>query len=276
MEARSLFTVPAFPRVAMSRAVGAICRWHIPKFMRRALWKRVIERLGIDDETVSCDLIEFRTFLELFTRTLADGSRPVAQNSNWASPADGQLIEHAYVSPELSLILKGAPYSVAEMLPGTAPKQYLGYQALQIYLAPYNYHRYHAPCDMQVISAVTEPGDLQPVDPDLMRRSMRVMKTNRRILLHCIDTEQRPFALLYVGALNVGGMRFSFDDSLGSTPWQKSTRTYDPPRKLSKGDDMGTFEMGSTVVMFAPPQLHCRTELYGITVAREELLFADE
>ena len=276
MEVRSLFTVPVFPRVAMSRAVGAICKWRIPKFMRRSLWRRVIKKLGISRDTIGNDLQNFETFLELFTRKLPEGSRPIAKNDNWVSPADGRLVEHAFVSPELSLILKGTPYSVSEMLPGGCAMDYLGYQALQIYLAPYNYHRYHAPCDMQIISAVTEPGDLQPVDPTLIRRSMRVIKTNRRILLHCVDTKQRPFALLYVGALNVGGMKFGFDDSLGASPWQHSARTYDPPAKLSKGDDMGCFEMGSTVVLFAAPQLQCRTQLGETTVALEDLLFVDE
>jgi phosphatidylserine decarboxylase len=276
MEVRSLFTVPVFPRVAMSRAVGAICKWRIPKFIRRPLWRRVIKKLGISHDTVGDDLQNFETFLELFTRKLPDGSRPIAKNYNWVSPADGRVVEHAFVSPELSLILKGTPYSVSEMLPGCCETDYLGYQALQIYLAPYNYHRYHAPCDMQIISAVTEPGDLQPVDPALIRRSMRVIKTNRRILLHCVDAKQRPFALLYVGALNVGGMKFGFDDSLGASPWQHSARTYDPPAKLSKGDDMGCFEMGSTVVLFAPPQLQYRTQLGETTVALEDLLFVDE
>jgi hypothetical protein len=71
-------------------------------------------------------------------------------------------------------------------------------------------------------------------------------------------------------------MKFGFDDSLGASPWQHSARTYDPPAKLNKGDDMGCFEMGSTVVLFAPPQLQCRTQLDGTTVALEDLLFVDE
>jgi phosphatidylserine decarboxylase len=276
MEVRSLFTIPAFPRVAMSRAVGAMCRWQIPRLLRRPLWNRIISSLGIRSDTVGCDLREFATFLDLFTRKLPEGARPISESQHWLSPADGQLVEHAIVSPELSLILKGTPYSLEEMLPGANASDYLGYQVLQTYLAPYNYHRYHAPCDMRIIGAVTEPGDLQPVDPNLIRRSMRVIKTNRRILLHCIDSRQRPFALLYVGALNVGGMKFGFDDSLGTAPWQKSNRRYDPAISLSKGDDMGCFEMGSTIVLFAPPELNCKTQLGNVTVALEDMLFADE
>ncbi|MCX8266205.1 MAG: hypothetical protein OTI37_01180, partial [Planctomycetota bacterium] len=87
MEVRSLFTVPAFPRVAMSRAVGAICKWYIPKFMRLPLWRRVISKLGISDDTVGDDLQSFATFLELFTRKLPAGSRPIAKNEHWVSPA---------------------------------------------------------------------------------------------------------------------------------------------------------------------------------------------
>ncbi|MDP6964104.1 MAG: archaetidylserine decarboxylase [Planctomycetota bacterium] len=273
MGLRTFFTIPAFPRVAMSRTVGRVSRIRIPRFMRKRLWSRLIDRLGIDYSTVGSDLEDFASFLDLFTRKLPAGERTISNTAHWLSPADGRLAEHAFVCPELSLTLKGTPYSLAEMLPGENSTSYQGYQALQIYLAPYNYHRYHAPTDMEVISAVTEPGDLQPVDPELIRRSMRVIKNNRRILLHCRDSQGRPFALLYVGALNVGGMKFGFDDTLGASPWQQTHRHYDPPINLAKGEDMGCFEMGSTIVIFAPPEMNCRLELEEETVALTDLLF---
>ena len=117
-----------------------------------------------------------------------------------------------------------------------------------------------------------EPGDLQPVAPKLIRRSMRIIKKNRRVILHCKDKSNRPLALIYVGALNVGLMQFTFDKTLCQSFKQLSTRKYDPPIPITKGDDMGCFEMGSTIVLIAPPELQCNTKITEITTAKTPIL----
>jgi len=76
--------------------------------------------------------------------------------------------------------------------------------------------------------------------------------------------------------LNVGGMSFPFDTTLGQGPWIRTSRTYDPPHQLNAGDEMGRFEFGSTVVVFAPPGLRSLTELDGQTLARTPLLAAPQ
>ena len=125
---------------------------------------------------------------------------------------------------------------------------------------------------MKVLRAVVEPGDLRPVDPDLVRRSMRILVTNRRILLHCEDAQGTPFALLFVGALNVGGMSFPFDPSLGKNPWVATTHHYDPPPALDAGAELGQFEFGSTIVLFAPPSLKPLVALDQPTLVRAPFL----
>ena len=101
---------------------------------------------------------------------------------------------------------------------------------------------------------------------------MRVLQTNRRILLHCESADGTPFALLFVGALNVGGMHFVFDPTLGMPPLVRGERQFDPPPKLDAGEELGQFEFGSTVVVFAPPTMSCVIPLDGPTRAREILL----
>lgn len=272
MRISSIFTIPGFPRQLMSKATGLISRAYIPRFLRRPLWGYLIKLIGIEGNTISGDLIQHKNFTSLFTRHLPENSRPIPENDDWLSPSDGVLVEHSSVTAELSLTLKGTPYSLRELLPFSPLENYYGYQALQIYLAPYNYHRFHAPCELNVISAITEPGDLQPVAPKLIRRSMRIIKKNRRIILHCKDKNNRSLALIYVGALNVGRMQFTFDKTLGQSFKQYSTREYDPPIKIARGDDMGCFEMGSTVVLLAPPELDCKIKINETTTAKASLL----
>lgn len=272
MDLRKVFTAPGVPRRLISSGAGLLGRCPVPRFLRRGLWGFLGRRLGVDMDEVPGDLRDYRNFLALFTRPLPEGARPLPEGDAWLSPADGKIVAATRVSPEGTWLIKGTPYTSRELVPGGDIRLLAGYQALQIYLAPYNYHRYHAPCDLVIEEAVTEPGDLQPVDPGLVRRSMRVLATNKRILLHCRTPDGTPLSLLFVGALNVGGMRFLHDRTLGQKPFIQGRRVYEPAPKIERGAELGWFEFGSTVVLFAPGQrLSLKAE--GETCrAREPLL----
>ncbi|RMH03437.1 MAG: phosphatidylserine decarboxylase [Planctomycetota bacterium] len=266
-------TLPGVPRRLLSRCAGALAGIPLPRPARRLLWPRLARRLGIDPDEVPGTWQDYRSFLELFTRPLPAGGRPIPPGTRaWLSPADGLLIDHAPLRPEGTWLIKGAPYSLEELLPGLPLRSLSGYQALQIYLAPRDYHRYHAPCPLRVESAWTGPGDLLPVDPGLARRSLRVLVRNRRVLLSCRDEEERWLGLLFVGALNVGGLRFHFDPTLGRPPLVRGWRRYDPPPRLDAGEEIGWFELGSTVLLFAPPGLALRAAVGGRVRARTPLL----
>lgn len=272
MDLRSLTTLPGFPRLAMSRAAGAVARMRLPRGLRRPLWGFVARRLGIDADSIPGELSDYRSFLELFTRAYQEGARPMPQDQSWCSPADGRLVAVQRVAPEGSWVIKGAPYATRELLPGVLPEEVRRYRALQIYLAPHDYHRFHAPCGLTVDRATVLPGGLQPVDPILVKRSMRVLARNRRVLLHCTADDGRKLWLLYVGALNVGGMRFTFDSTLARGPWCASERRYDPAPRLERGEEMGCFEFGSTVVLFVPPGLRPRARSGDKVQVRQGLL----
>lgn|GEM_PF-728760 len=269
---RFFFTLPGVPRLLISRGAGLLARMPIPKPLRPRLWKWLCSKLGVDAGLVPGEWQDYVTFLSLFTRALPPDSRPLPTTPGWLSPADGHLVAIADAAPEGSWVIKGTPYSTAELLPGASPQEIGHYRAYQIYLAPSDYHRFHTPCALKILKAVVEPGDLQPVDPSLLKRSMRVLQTNRRILLHCESLDGIPFAMLFVGALNVGGMRFVFDTTLGVPPLIRGERHYDPPPQLTAGEELGRFEFGSTVVLFAPPTMACVIPLDGPTRARETLL----
>lgn len=272
VDLRKIFTAPGVPRRAISAGAGLLGRLPVPRFLRRPLWGFLGRRLGIDQDEIAGDLRDYRNFLALFTRPLPEGARPVPPGDSWLSPADGVLVAAARVTSEGTWLIKGTPYTSRELVPGGDIRLLAGYQALQIYLAPHNYHRFHAPCDLTILEAVTEPGDLQPVDPGLVRRSMRVLATNKRVLLHCRADDGTPLSLLFVGALNVGGMRFGHDRTLGMKPFLESRRIYEPPHCVARGEELGWFEFGSTVVLFAPGQRHAVMATGEATRAREPLL----
>lgn len=267
-----LLTLPGVPRRAISRAAGRLARLPLPAPLRRPVLSLVARRLGIPREEVPGTWPDYASVLELFTRPLPPGSRPLPGGAAWLSPADGTLLEEAALRPEGSWLVKGTPYTTEELLPGHDPRALADYRAFQIYLSPRDYHRFHAPCALQVEAATSCPGDLLPVDPAVVRRSHRVLARNRRILLDCRDAEGRWFGLLCVGALNVGRMRFVFDPTLGVEPLVAGRRRYDPPVALSPGAELGRFELGSTILLFAPPGLRPLLRRGDRCRAREPLL----
>lgn len=210
----------------------------------------------MDPQSIPGSLRDYRCFLDLFARPLPRDSRPLDRSwGGWFSPADGRVVDSQVFEAEGALWIKGAPYGMAELLPGADLARYRGYQCTQIYLSPRDYHRYHAPCSMVVESAWTQKGDLLPVDPELVRPNHRVLIQNRRVILHCRDSQNRPFALLFVGAMNVGRMCFRFDSGLGLPPLVPGSRSFQPQPQLHAGEELGHFELGSTVVVVAPPDL---------------------
>ncbi len=250
---RFLLTLPGVPRRGLSRLSGRLAGLRVPLSWRRRLWPRVARSLGIPREEVPGRWEDYASLLALFTRPLVEGSRPLPDGPCLLSPADGVLVEDRPLCAEGSWSLKGTPYRHDELFPGIPARELAGYRALQIYLSPRDYHRVHAPCTLRIHGAWSEPGDLQPVDPSLVRRSWRVLATNRRVLLQARGPDGAWFGLLLVGALNVGRMRFVFDPSLGSPPMLRGARRYDPPPEVAAGEELGRFELGSTVLFLVPP-----------------------
>jgi len=272
LDARSLLTLPGVPRRALSAGAGWLARRRLPPALRRLLWPRLARRLGIPRDEVPGAWTDYPSFLDLFTRPLPPGARPLPPGDDWLAPADGVLVASETVRPEGSWLVKGVPYATHELLAGYDDAEVEGWAGHQVYLSPRDYHRLHAPCDLRVLSARTHSGDLLPVDPGLVRRSHRVLARNRRILLRCAAADGEPLALLLVGALNVGGMRFPFDATLGAAPWFDHERTYDPPPTLARGDELGTFLLGSTVVLFARGERRPRVAVGGRCRARTPFL----
>ncbi|TAH35984.1 MAG: phosphatidylserine decarboxylase [Planctomycetota bacterium] len=272
--ARFLVTLPGVPRRWISRIAGAAARLRVPRRWRGRVWPFVARRLHIERSEVPGDWTDYPRFLDLFARPLPEGARPLPLSDAWLSPADGTVLDHSVVSSEGSWLIKGTPYSSEELLPGSDARALQGFQSVQIYLAPHNYHRFHAPCDLAVLEAVTAPGDLLPVDPRVVGRSHRVLARNRRVLLRCRSGDGAPLWLLFVGALNVGRMRFTFDATLGQEPIIAGRRRYDPPPWRQAGAEMGRFELGSTIVLFVPPGRRLLVGVGSPCRVREPLLGA--
>jgi phosphatidylserine decarboxylase len=201
---------------------------------------------------------------EFFTRPLKEGSRPVGDGV--VSPVDGVVIEHGPIEEGRLLQVKGRTYSVHRLLTQAVDSERYrdGYFAT-IYLAPHNYHRIHSPVDGEVREAVLVPGTLWPVNSWSVNNIDGLFTVNERVITQ-IATSTGEVSVVAVGAFNVGSISVTFDPELRSNSHVRSItrRCYSPARAVKKGEHIGTFHLGSTVVLLFDRQTVAAGALVGI------------
>ncbi len=230
----------------------------IKDFLIRSFVKLFEVNLDEVEKSVPDGFISFNDF---FTRELVGGSRPIdLSDSSIVSPADGIVSAAGSIEKNAVLQAKGHDYSLEELLAtdlDEAQRYYDGSFAT-IYLAPFNYHRVHAPLAGELIAARFVPGSLFSVNQTTVTFIRGLFTRNERLICH-FQTAAGPMVLIFVGALNVGSI---------TTPWTGEIR----PRKgnvvenidlqsspqaktVNKGDLLGWFNMGSTIILLLPPRV---------------------
>lgn len=195
----------------------------------------------------------YKSLNELFTRGLKQKREFDKDKNIFISPVDGKLVQSGKVKNNRALQIKGVSYSVEQLLGESFNKNIsdnLSYANL--YLSPSNYHRYHAPCDMFVESITHFKGALYPVHLKSLTKRRNVFIANERVVLKAKDIFGNFIYFVAVGALNVGSMVFYIEPEIQSKHnLHKKTFNYKEPIFIKKGDEIGMFKMGSTIVLFA-------------------------
>lgn len=243
---------------AVSQAMGRLVRVHAPKPVMQAAIRAFCKLYGADSSEAERALHEFATFQEFFTRRLKPGMRPIESAVNLLpSPADGVLSISGSLAHDTLIQAKGIDYSLDALMGGKADADpYRGGSYAVVYLAPKNYHRVHSPWQGEIVQWRAIDGPLYPVNATGIANVPGLFARNQRIIGHC-RTEFGPAALIMVGATCVGHMRVCFTD-LCTNEGKPTTdlTTLSSPFPLSRGDEFGVFEMGSTVVLvFANPDV---------------------
>ncbi len=194
---------------------------------------------------------DYASFNEFFIRKLAPGTRPIAAEKNAiCSPADGRISQIGSYSKQQAIQAKGQYFSVEKLL-GTNKQHGSLQQAgkfATVYLSPRNYHRVHMPIDGELIEMIHIPGRLFSVAPYAAEVIKGLYSRNERVV-SIFNTQIGYMAVVMVGAVNVSAISMNWE-GLVTPPHGKSitTKTY-RNIMLSKGDEMGVFNMGSTAIM---------------------------
>lgn len=238
------------PQHALSRLVLRATRVRTPWFKNRLI-RGFMRLYPIDmSEAVQPEALSFGSFNEFFTRelkpevrTLASGPREIA------CPVDGVVSEAGKIDGASLLQAKGRHYTLDELLASRSwATHFEGGSFATIYLAPFNYHRVHMPLKGRLRETVYVPGRLFSVNAATASLVPRLFARNERVLTW-FDTEFGEFALILVGALNVGSIATVWAGDITPAPGRVPAAL--PPREVSleKGEELGRFNMGSTVIL---------------------------
>lgn len=240
--------------VLMHRITRCEVTWFKNLFIRFICWKFKVDI----SEAASAELADYPSFNAFFTRELREGIRPVAKGDSIViSPVDGAISQLGPVSDGRIVQAKGRDYSLLELLGGDEQlaAQFEGGQFATIYLSPRDYHRIHMPLSGTLKTMRYVPGKLFSVNPRTARTVPRLFARNERVIT-VFDTEYGPAVQVLVGAIFVGSMETVWEGKI-TPPYGDTVREWDysgqDPIHMKKGDEMGRFNMGSTVVMLLPP-----------------------
>ena len=242
------------PQHLLSRLMFRFARIQIP-WIKNCFTSWFVSNYKVNlNEAQLEDIEEYKHFNDFFTRALKDGSRPIS-DSKVVSPVDGVVSQFGSIKEALIVQAKGKKYSVEALLAENS-KNDLYTSFVTIYLSPKDYHRIHMPFDGSLKSMKYIPGNLFSVNQRTVNNIDQVFARNERLVCY-FETEYGEIALVMVGAIFVGSMETSWEGQI-TPPYVKSIKTYDYDSRqieLSKGKELGRFNMGSTVILLMPKEV---------------------
>jgi phosphatidylserine decarboxylase len=238
-----------------STLVGLGARARVPNALRSPAYRAFARAVGANLGETELELAEYDTFGEFFARKLRPGARPIDPNESAViSPCDGVVAARGTAMGGELIQAKGLNYRLEDLVVDAAMAERLvdGPYAT-IYLSPRDYHRVHAPVDARLVAYDYVPGDLWPVNTKVTARRANLLARNERVVIWLEAPRLGMVAVVMVAAVGVGNMRLAHaEDSVG---WRHAgeLRRIGLDATVKRGDELGTFRLGSTVVMCFEP-----------------------
>ena len=273
----------AMPKHALSRLVGKFAAAEAGWLTTKAI-SAFIKSYGINmAEAKYKNASDFKTFNDFFTRELEEGARTIDQDpSTICYPVDGAISQQGDIEQGQLIQAKGFNYSLVTLLGGdkATAEPFQNGKFSCIYLAPKDYHRIHMPMAATLREMIYVPGDLFSVNPLTANNVPNLFARNERVVA-IFDTENGPMSMTLVGATIVASIEVTWAGTI-TPPAGKDIFRWQYPASgtgaitFNKGDEMGRFKLGSTVVTtFAPNMVNFNESAGSGTVTRLGEHYAD-
>ncbi len=229
---------------------GWLARLPLGRAAHRVLIRWYCRRYRIDMDAFAGQIEDYDTLADFFVRPLAEGQRPIDPDPRvLVSPVDGRAAASGSLDGHELPAGAGMKLNVREML---GDDRYLDGEYAVIYLSPRDYHRVHAPREGAVMGWRYLPGRLWPVFPYATEAVDNLFAVNERLVIRLETPGLGELALVMVGAYGVGRMSLSFSDLLTNTGGRARDEHLPAPIPVARGEELGRFNLGSTVVLVAP------------------------
>jgi len=241
------------PKNYISYLAGKLSRIEFPRFLSQFMIRSFIRRYNINLDEIEKAPEDYGSLNEFFTRHLCAGAREI--EAGLVSPVDGKIVQFGQIQDSKLIQVKGREYSLQGLVVDKdLAKIFEGGYFITIYLSPSNYHRIHSPVEGEIEKCVYVPGRLWPVNSWSLENIKDLFVVNERVITVINSAEAGKVAVVKVGATNVGSITVEFDDvrsnPTGFSYFKKPIiKRYDQQLMLKKGQMLGTFNMGSTVIL---------------------------
>lgn len=249
------------PKNHLSRAIGRLVHARLPRPISRRLVRWFADTYQIDVDAAGQPLHDYPSIGHFFIRDLAEGLRPV--EGDFVSPVDGVLRNFGVIDKGRIEQVKGKTYTLARFLADEAnAARYENGAFFNFYLSPQDYHHVHSPLSGGIVRSVHIPGKLWPVNDWSLANIDELFSINERVVTY-VDGELGRVAVVMIGATNVGKISVTYDSFISNSADIDKTvaRDYAPPLPIAGGARLGTFHMGSSVVVLIEPG---RVDLGGV------------
>lgn len=236
----------------ISKLTDRIGSIYLPPLLRQLVLYLFAKSVKINLKEAKKPLSHYTTINQFFTRSLTASCRPINIDPNTlTSPVDGQVLEYGRIEKGTLLQAKGLSYTIDQLIPTQLSSSFNMGQFMCIYLSPSDCHRIFSPYSGNCVQTCHVPGALYPVREPHISTTSHLYTRNER-LISILETTIGKIAVVMVGAINVGKITVTYNDQFQTN--LKSNRTtkttnHLTPKKLEKGDHLGTFHLGSTVIL---------------------------
>ena len=240
------------PKGFISRIFGYMSLIPLPVTTMKRIISWYSEKYGVNLEEAEIPTEGFRNFNSFFTRKLKKGARKIDTNRiSVISPTDSRIDQFGEIKNNSILQAKGIDYSLRELIPSQEAEKFVDGKYITLYLSPGDYHRIHSPVSGKITGFFNIPGKLYTVQGFMVKGFKNLFSVNERLITY-IQTDRGTVAVCKIGAMNVGKISLSYNDCVTNRFFRRKKEFFyssDQRPVIKKGDEVGIFNLGSTVIL---------------------------
>jgi phosphatidylserine decarboxylase len=227
----------------------------LPSRLRPLAYRAFARAVGANLDEAELALDAYPSLGDFFARRLREGSRTVdPTNDVVVAPCDGVVAARGTATDGVLVQAKGRDYSLAELVGSDALAESLvGGEYVTIYLSPRDYHRVHTPVTARLTGYHYLPGALWPVNPRVAARRDALLARNERVVIELNAGALGHVAVVMVGAAGVGNITLAHGPGSASLRSKRERHRVELDVPVERGDELGAFRLGSTVVLVFEP-----------------------